>query len=88
MEWVSVLVVCLLHLFIIRTEGYPQGAPSSACTFMTPSHYPASFQNSQSPFVIYTSSNTYVPEQNIQGIGFKLYLYIFFSLLIYYPRYN
>ena len=61
--WI-VITWCLLTTL---TEGYPYGAPPTACGAMIPGHNDTMPQVSLSPYVITVSRTTYLPGQSIEG---------------------
>ncbi|XP_066302957.1 putative defense protein Hdd11-like [Branchiostoma lanceolatum] len=53
--------VALLASLVAVTHGFGSGAPTMACTGMTPQHSPHSWQTVSAPFQLTTDSHTYTP---------------------------
>ncbi|XP_078702809.1 putative defense protein Hdd11 [Branchiostoma floridae x Branchiostoma belcheri] len=53
--------VVLLAPLLAVARGFGSGAPSMACTGMTPQHSPHSWQTVAAPFQLTTDSHTYTP---------------------------
>ncbi|KAI8492246.1 hypothetical protein Bbelb_301430 [Branchiostoma belcheri] len=53
--------VVLLAPLLAVARGFGSGAPTMACTGMTPQHSPHSWQTVAAPFQLTTDSHTYTP---------------------------
>lgn len=62
-----------MTLTLNPTRAYPEGASESACDTMTPFHRFAA-QTSPAPFAINVSSDTYGPNEKIQGTNWQIYV--------------
>ena len=60
------IVVLLLGVIVTAVVGFPSGAPSSACSTISPNHAGTTPQTSAVPYTVNISSltNGYVPGQS------------------------
>ena len=71
-------ILFLILLRIIVVNGYPSGAPGTACISMTPGH-PGAPRTDTAPYNITTRGRTFLPGTSIEGnyidISADTYLY-------------